>query len=184
MKNFLPMLLIFFSYNCVAGFYGEIDYSVLHYTDSQFTTGSGETNYTNANIDARYLGLGVRYVFTDVLLDDLNIEPLFKVFIPAKDRDINELTLLELGASVSYSIGQHQPFLSLMMISASDPDPSLDYSLGLGYQLGYRYNLTDRHMLYFTHSWKTLESENPQGGVFDQETVLSVFTLGYGYRFF
>lgn len=170
--------------NASAGFYGEADYSVLYNSDNEYTTSTGTRVSSSGSIDARYLGLGFRYIFEDVLTDNFNIEPLAKVFIPAKDRDVNELTIFEVGSSFSYSFDKHQPYVSLMMIMASDSDSSFTYTQGIGYQLGYRYNLSEEHMVYFTHSWKTLQSNNSAGGVNDQETLVSMIALGYGYRFF
>jgi hypothetical protein len=187
MKHLLSLLLILSVQNAFAGFYGEVDYSVLYDAKSEYTTNTGERVSFAGKADARYLGLGFRYVFEDVLTENLNIEPLGKIFLPAKDRDLNKLTIFEVGSSISYSLGQHQPFLSLMMIMANDSDDSassLTYTYGVGYQVGYRYNLNEDHMIYLTQSWKILNSNNSAGGVNDQETLVSMIALGYGYRFF
>lgn len=185
MKFFLLVLSVFISLNSFAGFYGEVDYSVLYSSANEYTTNSGARSSSSENEDLRYLGLGFRYVFEDIFTENFNIEPLAKVFTPAKDRDILKLTIYEVGSSFSYSFGQHQPYFSLMMTMASDSgDSPLTYTQGVGYQIGYRYNLSEKTMGYITHSWKTLNSNNSAGGVNDQEADLSMITLGYGYRFF
>ena len=122
MKKALFLILsLLISFVSRAGLYGEVDYSLGYHTNNEFRTSTGLRTTFSGEIDVRYLGLGLRYIFSDIFVENLNVEPLIKGFIPAKDRDFNTTSLYEFGTSVSYSFEQHQPFVSLMGIGAIDP---------------------------------------------------------------
>jgi len=161
-------------------------YNLVTNAHNTYRSSSGSTFSNSVSDHFHFLGAGLRYAIP--LDEDWSLAPGFAVSRLLRTRTeelyASDFTLLQISFDVARRIGNGEIFAGLLASHIiEDEDVGLKRTPGPGLRAGYRLDIGERSVLDFAFEFMTFKSENPSGGVFDQKSYLSSWSIAYGWKF-